>query len=66
LIYSYLTDAYGDVPHTEATQELDQIILLQNSHTSWIYDGIMADLETANTVHRNWKIFRRYLYGEMF
>lgn len=50
-IYSYLTDAYGEVPYTEATQGISEgniSPVFDDQET--IYDGILADLETANTV----------------
>ncbi|MFC4095674.1 SusD/RagB family nutrient-binding outer membrane lipoprotein [Euzebyella saccharophila] len=50
-IYSYLTDAYGEVPYTEATQGISEgniTPVFDDQET--IYDGILADLETANTV----------------
>ena len=48
-IYSYLTDAYGDVPYLEATQG----IITGNITPSFtpqqqIYEGILADLKMAN------------------
>jgi hypothetical protein len=50
-IYSYLTDAYGDVPYTEATQGIRADNITPTfSPQSEIYDGIMADLKIANTV----------------
>lgn len=50
-IYSYLTDAYGEVPYTEATQGISEgniTPVFDDQET--IYDGILADLDTANTV----------------
>ncbi|MBC6999058.1 SusD/RagB family nutrient-binding outer membrane lipoprotein [Cytophaga sp. FL35] len=50
-IYSYLTDAYGEVPYTEATQGISEgniTPVFDDQET--IYDGILSDLETANTV----------------
>lgn len=50
-IYSYLTDAYGDVPYSEATQGIsDGNITPVFDRQEDIYDGILADLETANTI----------------
>jgi len=50
-IYSYVTDAYGDVPYSEATQGIAEgnvrpVFEAQQE----IYDGMLTDLETANTV----------------
>ena len=48
-IYSYLTDAYGDVPYTDAIKGIsDENITPQFTPQSEIYDGIFADLKTAN------------------
>ncbi|WP_111309185.1 SusD/RagB family nutrient-binding outer membrane lipoprotein [Confluentibacter sediminis] len=50
-IYSYLTDAYGDVPYTEATQGISgDNITPTFTPQSEIYDGMLADLKIANTV----------------
>ena len=50
-IYSYVTDAYGDVPYSEATSGIeDGNVTPAFDAQSSIYAGILADLETANTV----------------
>ena len=50
-IYSYVTDAYGDVPYLEATQGISEgNVTPAFTQQEQIYDGILADLETANTV----------------
>lgn len=50
-IYSYLTDAYGDVPYTDATKGIsDDNITPQFTPQSEIYSGILADLKTANGI----------------
>ncbi|MDO5979025.1 SusD/RagB family nutrient-binding outer membrane lipoprotein [Flavivirga spongiicola] len=50
-IYSYLVDAYGDVPYTDATKGIsDDNITPEFTPQSEVYDGIMADLKTANTI----------------
>ena len=50
-IYSYLTDAYGDVPYTDATKGIsDDNITPLFTPQSEIYSGMLADLGTANTV----------------
>ncbi len=50
-IYSYLTDAYGDVPYTDAIKGIsDDNITPEFTPQEVIYDGLLADLKTANTV----------------
>ncbi|WP_198439686.1 SusD/RagB family nutrient-binding outer membrane lipoprotein [Pareuzebyella sediminis] len=50
-IMSYVTDAYGDVPYTEATQGIsDGNVTPAFDPQQTIYNGILEDLETANTV----------------
>jgi len=50
-IYSYLTDAYGDVPYLEATQGIsDGNVTPAFTSQEEIYEGMLADLETANAV----------------
>lgn len=50
-IYSYVTDAYGDVPYSEATKGIEEgNVTPAFDAQSSIYQGILADLETANTV----------------
>jgi hypothetical protein len=50
-IYSYVTDAYGDVPYTEATQGISgDNITPAFTPQSEIYEGMLADLKTANSV----------------
>lgn len=50
-IYSYLTDAYGDVPYTDATKGIsDDNITPDFTPQQEIYDGMLADLKTANTL----------------
>ena len=50
-IYSYVTDAYGDVPYLEANQGISEGNVTPDfTPQEQIYDGILADLETANTV----------------
>ncbi|SDE61768.1 SusD/RagB family nutrient-binding outer membrane lipoprotein [Cellulophaga baltica] len=53
-IYSYVTDAYGDVPYSEATNGIeDGNVTPVFDAQSAIYTGMLADLETANTVLTN-------------
>jgi len=50
-IYSYLTDAYGDVPYTDAIKGIsDENITPQFTAQSEIYNGILLDLKTANSI----------------
>ncbi len=50
-IYSYLTDAYGDVPYTDAIRGLsDDNITPTFTPQQEIYDGMLADLKAANTL----------------
>ena len=50
-IYSYLTDAYGDVPYLDATKGIsDENITPKFTPQSEIYDGIMSDLKLANQI----------------
>lgn len=47
-MFSLLTDAYGDVPYSEAIQGVDGILQPKYDSQETIYEGILADLETAN------------------
>lgn len=50
-IYSYLTDAYGDVPYENAIQGIsDDNITPEFTPQEQIYEGMLNDLKTANTV----------------
>ena len=50
-IMSYVTDAYGDVPYSEATKGIsDGNVTPAFDSQSSIYAGMLADLETANAV----------------
>lgn len=50
-IYSYLTDAYGDVPYTNAVKgKSEAIITPEFTPQSEIYQGLLSDLELANEV----------------
>jgi hypothetical protein len=50
-MFSLATDAYGDIPYTEAVQGKKSAVYqpIYDTQES-IYDGILADLETANTI----------------
>lgn len=51
LIFSRLTDAYGDLPFSEALQgKSDQIYFPSYDTQPAIYEGMIADLEEANTL----------------
>jgi hypothetical protein len=47
-MFSLLTDAYGDVPYSEATRGKDKTYFPKYDRQEDIYNGILADLETAN------------------
>lgn len=49
-MYSLLTDAYGDVPYTEAIQGVTGVFQPKYDTQESIYEGILADLTTANTL----------------
>lgn len=48
LMYAFMTDAYGDLPYTEAIGAKDGINYPRFDRQDVIYDGILADLEQAN------------------
>lgn len=50
-IYSYLTDAYGDVPYLNATKGIsDDNSTPEFTPQQEIYSGILADLKSANEI----------------
>mgnify|MGYP001190417053 CR=1 FL=1 len=49
-MFSLVTDAYGDVPYSEATQGSEGINLPRYDEQEKIYEGILADLATANQI----------------
>ncbi len=50
-IYSYLTDAYGDVPYTDATKGISEgNITPEFTSQQQIYQGMLADLKLANSL----------------
>lgn len=50
-IFSYVTDAYGDVPYSEATQGISEgNVRPVFDAQQVIYEGILLDLENANTI----------------
>jgi len=48
LMFAFMTDAYGDLPYTEATGAKEGINYPKFDRQDVIYDGILADLERAN------------------
>ncbi|MDN5204959.1 SusD/RagB family nutrient-binding outer membrane lipoprotein [Fulvivirgaceae bacterium BMA10] len=49
--FSVLTDNYGDIPYTEATRgKSDEILQPKYDAQEAIYDGLLADLEQANSL----------------
>lgn len=48
LMYAFMTDAYGDLPYTEAVNAKGGINYPKFDRQEVIYDGIIADLEQAN------------------
>ncbi|MCX2484772.1 SusD/RagB family nutrient-binding outer membrane lipoprotein [Pedobacter sp. MR2016-24] len=50
-MFSIVTDTYGDIPYSEATSGLTDNVLKPKYDTQEsIYNGILADLTTANTI----------------
>ncbi|UXP32215.1 SusD/RagB family nutrient-binding outer membrane lipoprotein [Reichenbachiella agarivorans] len=49
-MYSIMTDTYGDLPYSEATSAKSGVNLPTFDTQEDIYKGIIADLETANTL----------------
>lgn len=49
-IYSILTDAYGDVPFSEATKATQGLLLPKFDNQKNIYIQILKDLDTANAI----------------
>lgn len=47
-MYSLATDAYGDIPYSEATQGIGGILQPKYDSQESVYAGILNDLETAN------------------
>lgn len=48
-MFSLVTDAYGDVPYSEATKGINGILQPKYDSQETIYEGILTDLETANS-----------------
>ena len=49
-MYSLLTDAYGDIPYTEATKGVTGIFQPKYETQEVIYAGILSDLKIANDI----------------
>jgi len=49
-MFSMATDAYGDIPYSEATKAKEGIVYAKYDTQESIYQGILADLVTANTL----------------
>jgi len=47
-LYSFMTDAYGDLPYSEATKAKEEINYPRFDTQEDIYKGILAELEEAN------------------
>lgn len=48
VMYCFMTDAYGDLPYSEATRAKDEINYPKFDRQEDIYQGILADLARAN------------------
>ena len=48
-MFSLVTDAYGDVPYSEATKGINGILQPKYDSQEAVYEGILTDLETANS-----------------
>lgn len=46
--FSLITDAYGDIPYTEATKAKNGIFYTKYDSQETVYNGILADLKEAN------------------
>ncbi|QRR00406.1 SusD/RagB family nutrient-binding outer membrane lipoprotein [Dyadobacter sandarakinus] len=49
-MFSLLTDAYGDIPYTEATSGVSGILQPKYDAQEVVYAGILNDLKTANEI----------------
>lgn len=49
-LYSFMTDAYGDLPYTEATKAREELNYPKFDTQEAIYKGILAELEEANAL----------------
>jgi len=49
-MFSVITDVYGDIPYTEATNGDNNVFKPKYDTQESIYEGILKDLENANTI----------------
>jgi len=49
-MFSFMTDAYGDLPYSEATKAKEDINYPKFDTQEEIYNGILAELEEANNL----------------
>ena len=64
LMFSILTDAYGDIPYSEALRgKSDQIYEPSYDPQEQVYQGMLADLEEANTLLTDGRIAGDILYN---
>lgn len=49
LLFSYITDFYGDIYYTEALKGREGILYPKYDHQADIYAGLLAELDAANT-----------------
>jgi hypothetical protein len=49
-IFSLATDCYGDIPYSQATQGKQGVFFPKYDSQEDVYNGILADLEQANTL----------------
>jgi len=50
-VYSNLSDTFGDIPFSEASQAEDGILQAKYDDQETVYTQLLADLETANTLY---------------
>jgi hypothetical protein len=50
LLFSFMTDMYGDVYYTEALKAREGILYPKYDHQEEIYNGLLAELEEANNL----------------
>ncbi len=50
LLFSFITDYYGDIYYTEALKGREGILYPKYDHQSDIYNGLLAELDQANTL----------------
>ncbi len=50
LLFSYITDYYGDIYYTEALKGREGILYPKYDHQADIYNGLLAELDKANSL----------------